>query len=84
VGIASQGGAADPLVGMFVTTAPTSARGRTGDARLRADLAVLDRLDPDRRSCAERLEDALGRELAEKLVFALARTKAVRRDAVAA
>jgi hypothetical protein len=69
---------------MFVTTAPSQARGRTGDARLRADLDALGRLDADRLSASVRLEQALGRELALHLVAVLSRGAAGYRDQLAA
>jgi hypothetical protein len=62
---------ADDVDGMNVTTAPGPERGRAG-ARLQTHLDALARLDPVRPSAAERLENALGVELAQKLVFALA------------
>jgi hypothetical protein len=69
---------------MFVTTAPAPARGRTGDARLRADLDAVSRLDPDRPSASARLEQALGRDFARRLVSALTRGAASYRDEIAA
>ena len=48
------------------------------DSRLQRDLESLGRLDPDRASVADRLEEALGPELAAKLVFALAGSGALR------
>jgi hypothetical protein len=56
---------------MQFTTAPGPERGRAG-ARLQTHLDALDRLDPMRLSATERLESALGADLARKLVFALA------------
>jgi hypothetical protein len=55
---------------MHVTTAPEPERGRA-HARLQADLEALGRLDPVRKSAAERLDDELGAPLARTLVFAL-------------
>jgi hypothetical protein len=52
---------------MNVTAA---ARGRA-HARLLADIEAVGRLDPDRPSAAERLDQKLGRAYARKLVFAL-------------
>lgn len=62
----------DDVCGMPVTTAPEPERGRA-HARLLADLDSFDRLATDRCGAAERLVDALGAELAHKLVFALTR-----------
>jgi hypothetical protein len=55
---------------MQATTAPMPERGRA-EARLLAHLDALNRADAERPSAAERLDDALGPELARKLVFAL-------------
>lgn len=73
---------ADELRGMLVTTAPEPERGRA-HARLLADLDSLDRLATDRCGAAERLVDALGSELAHKLVFALTRGGRVAHEAAA-
>jgi hypothetical protein len=62
--------AADYSDGMHVTTAPDSARGQA-HARLLAHIETLGGLDPDRPSAAERLHQALGPELASRLVGAL-------------
>ena len=71
-GITSAGGDADAQCGMQGTATPTSEWG-SGDARLHADILSLGRLDPDRESAAARLQTALGDELAQRLVSALAR-----------
>jgi hypothetical protein len=76
------GAGADDLVGMHVTTAPEPGRGRAA-ARLHTDLQALARLDPDRPTAAERLEEALGPDLARMLVFALSRGGRVRAAAAA-
>lgn len=65
--------AADALRGMHGTTAPDPARG-SGHTRLHADIASLGRLDPDRLPAADRLQTALGGELAQRLVHALTRS----------
>jgi hypothetical protein len=72
----------DDSDGMQVTTAPMPERGRA-EARLLAHLEALDRADPVRPSAADRLDEALGPELARKLVFALA-PSVDRRCAIAA
>jgi hypothetical protein len=64
------GGLADDLDGMHVTTAPDWSRGRA-TARLLADILSLGGLDPDRPPASQRLDEALGRELARRLVSAL-------------
>ena len=62
--------AADVFRGMHVTTAPDSGRGRA-HARLLADIAFMGGPDPERLSAAQRLDDALGPDLARRLVTAL-------------
>jgi hypothetical protein len=71
--------AADGLGGMFVTTAPEPGRGRA-HARLLADIAFLGGLDPERPSAAQRLDEALGPELARRLVAALSGRAGARRQ----
>ena len=61
---------ADALRGMPVTTPPEPQRGRA-HARLQAAIDAVARLDPDRPSAVERLDDELGPALARTLVFAL-------------
>jgi hypothetical protein len=70
---------ADGLRGMHVSTAPEPGRGRA-HARLLADIAFLGGLDPERPSAAQRLDDALGPELAQRLVGALAGRAGSRRQ----
>ncbi len=62
---------------MHVTTAPEPERGRA-HARLQADLDRVGALDPGRRPASERLAEALGAELARRLVCTLSRDRAKR------
>jgi hypothetical protein len=71
--------AADGLCGMHVSTAPEPGRGRA-HARLLADIAFFGGLDPDRPSAAQRLDEALGPELAHRLVTALSGRAGARRQ----
>ena len=68
---------------MHDTTAPEPERGRAY-ARLLADLQRLAALDPDRPTACERLREALGPDLAGKLLFAFAPGAARRACDVAA
>jgi hypothetical protein len=61
---------------VFSMSDAASGSGRNGTARLLAHIDLLDRLALDVPDAAtERLEQALGRELAHTLVFALAGTR---------
>jgi hypothetical protein len=81
--MSSAGRSADDLGGMSSTTAPEPGRGN-GHARLLADLAALERLAEERPPVAARLREALGHELAHKLVFALTSRGRVAVEAAAA
>jgi hypothetical protein len=56
---------------MHETTAPEPERGRA-HTRLLADLQRLAALDPERPTAGERLREALGPDLSDKLLFAFA------------
>lgn len=66
------GGGADVPCGMSDGTAPAQGRQRVS-VRLLHDLEALDALTAERPSAQERLADALGPELAARLVHALTR-----------
>jgi len=68
---------------MYVTSVQPQER-RRGDALLLEHCRAIDRLTGGRRPAAERLDEALGPELAHMLLWALSSPQVARREAALA